>query len=85
MMIVDSGEKYAWCNWIYHFLNIRNWTRNDKVVQEFKKLPPIVFARWMNNIASLISSSDHVKDLRGAIDRFNTLKSCLIDQVFWTY
>jgi hypothetical protein len=29
-----------WLNWIHHFLNIFSW--NDKVIQECRKLPPIV-------------------------------------------
>ena len=83
IMIVDSAEKYAWFNWIYHFPNIRSW--NDNVIQEFRKLPPSVFAAWLRQISSRdMSSSNVVKDLRGAIDRFNTLKSWFIGQVFWT-
>jgi hypothetical protein len=76
----DSAEKYAWFNWIHHFLNIRSW--NDKVIQEFKKIPPIVLAAWLKQIS--MSSSDVVKELRGAINQFNTLKSWFIGQVFWT-
>jgi hypothetical protein len=80
VLIEDSAEEYAWFNWIHHFLNIRSW--NDKVVQEFRKLPPSVFAAWLKQISSDMSNS--VKDLSGAIDRFNTLKSWFIGQVFWT-
>ena len=75
-MIIDSAEKYAWFNWIHHFLDVRSW--NDKVIQEFKKLPPSVFAAWLSP-----DMTNSVKDLRGAIDRFNTLKSWFIGQVFW--
>lgn len=79
-MIVDSAERYAWFNWIHHFLNIRSW--NDKVIQEFRKLPASVFATWLKQISTLNVSSPNV--LRGAIDQFNTLKSWFIGQVFWT-
>ena len=68
---------YAWDNWIHHFLNIRSW--NDKVIQEFKKLPSSFFATWLWSLGRK-SFSDRM-NLK-AIDQFNTIKSWFIAQVF---
>ena len=73
--IEDSADAYAWDNWIHHFLNIRSW--NDKVIQEFKKLPSNFFATWLWRLGRK-TSSNRVE----AINQFNTIKSWFIAQVF---
>ena len=74
--IEDSADAYALDNWIHHFLNIHSW--NDKVIQEFKKLPSSFFATWLWRLGRKTFFSDRVKD----IDQFNTIKSWFIAQVF---
>ena len=80
VLIGDPAAEYAWDNWIHHFLNISSW--NDKIIQEFKKLPRGVLLAWLTR--NRRSIDEPPRDLRGAIDQFNELKSWFIGQVLKT-
>jgi hypothetical protein len=80
VLIEDPAAEYAWRNWIHHLLSISSW--NDKVIQEFRKLPEHVLLAWL--YWNRRSIDEPLKDLRGAIDQFNRLKLWFIGQVLKT-